>query len=86
MNTKAMKVEVRGAPEPDRSEKSFVATLLLCLFLGLFGVHRFYAGRVGTGILMLLTLGLFGLWAMLDLVMIAMGRFTDGKGNFIKSA
>lgn len=67
------------------SEKSFVATLLLCFFLGSLGVHRFYAGKIGTGILMILTLGGFGIWTLIDLIMIIVGKFTDKEGNLIKS-
>ena len=42
-----------------KSEKGFVPMILLCFFLGGLGVHRFYVGKVGSGILMLLTLGGF---------------------------
>lgn len=68
-----------------RSEKGFVPTLLLCFFLGGLGVHRFYVGKIGTGILMLLTLGGFGIWYLIDFVMIAVGSFRDKDGNLIKS-
>lgn len=61
--------------------KSFVAALLLCLFLGAFGIHRFYVGKIGTGVLQLLTLGGLGIWALIDLIMIAVGNFTDKDGN-----
>ncbi len=47
------------------------------------GVHRFYAGKIGTGILMLLTLGGCGIWYWIDLIMIIMGKFTDKDGNMI---
>jgi TM2 domain-containing membrane protein YozV len=69
----------------EKSEKGFVPTLLLCFFLGGLGVHRFYVGKVGTGILMLLTLGGLGVWALIDFVMIACGSFKDGQGLPIKN-
>ena len=68
------------------SEKGFVPTLLLCYFLGVLGVHRFYAGKIGTGILMILTLGGFGFWIIVDMVMIAVGSFKDGQGLLIKAS
>lgn len=69
----------------EKSEKGFVATLLLCLFLGGLGVHRFYVGKIGTGILMLLTIGGLGIWALIDLIMIAVGSFKDKGGLPIKN-
>ncbi len=69
----------------EKSEKGFIATLLLCLFLGGLGVHRFYVGKIGTGILMLLTIGGLGIWALIDLIMIAVGSFKDKNGLPIKN-
>lgn len=66
------------------SDKGFVPTALLCFFLGVFGVHRFYVGKVGTGILQLVTLGGLGIWALIDLVIIICGGFTDKNGAKIK--
>jgi len=62
------------------SEKSWLAALLLCLFVGGLGVHRFYVGKVGTGILFLLTGGWCGLGWLIDLIMIATGAFRDSYG------
>lgn len=68
-----------------QSDKSFVATILLCFFLGGFGAHRFYVGKIGTGILQLLTLGGLGIWVLIDFIMILVGKFTDAQGNVIKN-
>ena len=70
----------------DKSEKGFVPTLVLCFLLGGFGVHRFYVGKIGTGILMLLTLGGLGIWVLVDLIMIAVGSFKDKNGLQIKAS
>ncbi len=67
------------------SEKGFVPTLLLCFFLGGFGVHRFYVGKILTGLLMLFTLGGFGIWTLIDFIMIAVGSFKDKDGLTIKA-
>lgn len=62
--------------QPSQPKDWFVA-LLLSLFFGVLGVHRFYTGKVGTGILMLVTFGGCGIWALVDFIMIATGSFTD---------
>lgn len=66
------------------SDKSRLVTLLLCFFLGALGVHRFYVGKTGTGILWLLTLGCFTIGAFVDFIMIATGSFTDSQGRVVK--
>ena len=60
-----------------------LVVFLLCLFLGGLGVHRFIVGKVGTGILMLLTGGGLGIWWLIDFVMILAGAFKDKDGNAI---
>lgn len=69
----------------EKSEKGFVPTLLLCIFVGWLGAHRFYVGKIGTGVLCLLTFGGFGFWSLFDLIMIIIGKFTDSKGLVVKS-
>jgi len=65
---------------PPVSQKSFVATWLLSWFLGFFGVDRFYLGKVGTGILKLLTLGGLGLWYLIDVILVLAGAARDKQG------
>jgi hypothetical protein len=63
------------------SPKSRLAALLLCWFFGLFGVHRFYVGKIGTGILQLVTFGGLCIWTIVDLIMIIVGSFKDKQGR-----
>ena len=85
------------AVDPMKSQCSFVATLLLCFFLGGLGIHRFYVGKTGSGIAMLVMtlLGIIpfigwllwiavGIWVLVDLIMIIVGSFTDCKGLPVK--
>ncbi len=66
------------------SQKSALTALLLCIFLGTFGIHRFYVGKIGTGILMLLTLGGVGIWVLVDLIIIASCEFRDSEGKVLE--
>lgn len=68
-----------------KSDKDWLVTLLLSLFLGSLGVHRFYVGKIGTGILQLITLGGCGIWTLIDLIMIVTGSFKDKDGYEIKN-
>ena len=67
-----------------KSPKGFVPTLILCILLGGLGVHRFYVGKVVTGIIMILTFGGLGIWTLIDLIRIAVGSFKDSNGLPIK--
>lgn len=65
------------------SSKSKIVTLLLCLFFGWLGFHRFYVGKVLSGILYFFTFGFFGVGCLIDLIKILSGTFTDGAGLII---
>jgi len=61
-------------------QKDWLTTLLLCIFLGFLGVHRFYTGHIVIGLIQLFTFGGCGIWWLIDLIMIATGSFTDSNG------
>ena len=65
------------------SDCGFVPTALLAMFLGSFGIHRFYVGKVGTGILMLFTFGGYGIWTLIDYIIVLTDGFTDSEGRVI---
>ena len=70
--------------QTDVSPKLRLAAGLLCFFFGWLGVHRFYVGKVGTVILMVLTIGGFGVWATIDLIFIIVGAFRDAEGRLLR--
>ena len=65
----------------EASEKKRLVALVLCFFLGGLGIHRFYVGKVGTGVLQILTAGGFGIWWLIDFIMILCGKFADKEGS-----
>lgn len=66
------------------SDKSRTTATILTLLLGVFGVHRFYVGKIGTGIIWLFTFGVFGIGAMIDFWIVVFGGFKDKYGRVIE--
>lgn len=66
------------------SSKSYSTTLILAIFLGYLGLHRFYVGKIGTGILDLITVGWLGIGWVIDIFTVLFGNFTDKTGSFVK--
>lgn len=69
-----------GAAGTGISNKSKMVTLILAIVLGCFGGHRFYVGKIGSGVLYLFTGGLFFFGWIYDIIKIASGTFRDGLG------
>ena len=72
---------IAGRPRGPVSPRNRLAALLLCVLLGWVGAHRFYVGRMGSGVVWLLTFGLLSIGMIYDMVMIATGEFTDAEGR-----
>ncbi len=68
-------------PEVSPKQKHFLAAFFLSFMWGLFGVDRMYLGKWGTGFLKLITLGGFGIWAIVDLITIMNGAMRDKWGR-----
>lgn len=68
-------------PKTDDHQRHFLAAFFLSFIWGAFGVDRFYLGKIGTGFLKLITFGGFGIWVIVDLVLIMSGSMRDKQGN-----
>lgn len=65
---------------PAKSRKSRLAALVLCVLLGVLGLHHFYVGRIGMGLLFLFTGGIAGIGWIIDIVLIIIGTYKDADG------
>lgn len=61
--------------------RNYFIALVISIFVGEFGIDRFYMGKIGTGILKLITLGGIGIWWIIDIVLIATGEMRDKNGH-----
>ena len=66
---------------PETSDRSRGVALALAGVLGVFGCHRFYVGKIGSGLCQLFTLGGLGIWYLYDVIMVASGSFRDADGR-----
>lgn len=73
------------AQQPKADSNKWLISLILCWFLGYLGVHRFYLGHIGIGVIQLLTGGGCGIWWIIDLILILTGSMKDSDGNKIKN-
>ena len=73
----SMDYEVNQPPK----SRSYILTLLLALFLGGFGIHRFYTGYILIGVIQLLTCGGLGWWVLIDTIALVLNKYNDAEGN-----
>jgi TM2 domain-containing membrane protein YozV len=67
----------------ESSDRKRLPAFLLCFFLGGLGIHRFYVGKIGTGVLQILTFGGLGIWVLIDFIMITVGSFRDKEERLL---
>jgi TM2 domain-containing membrane protein YozV len=85
-DSEVKKAETPAPKNPNVSKKSRTVAALLAFLLGGIGVHRFYVGKTGTGILQIILTFCFGIgyiWALIDLIIILCGNFKDKEGLLI---
>lgn len=82
-STQATSSQAAPPPAQASAPSKFYPAFFLSVFLGVFGAHRFYVRRIGTGLLQLVTFGGLGIWWLVDMIMILLGKFRDKSGAAI---
>jgi len=76
-------LRIAPAAQPP-GDKDWSTAMLLSLFLGFLGVDRFYLGYTGLGVIKLVTLGGCGIWALVDVVLLALNQLPDAQGRSLR--
>mgnify|MGYP000120583005 FL=1 len=76
-------LDLKSSKNLEKSKHSWIACLCICYLFGLFGGHRFYTGNIKSGIIQLLTFGCFGVWTLIDFILILSGKFKNSEGQYI---
>lgn len=69
-------------PIPVSPQKRLIL-LIVCFFFGTLGIHRLVVGKIGTGLLYFLTIGLCGIGWFVDLILLLVGSFRDKEGRYV---
>ena len=85
LDKKIAKAEKRAAKNPKAGQKKWIAAFLLCWFVGVLGIHRFYLGYTWQGVVQLLTLGGLGIWVFIDWIRLLINDLKAKDGSELEN-